>query len=84
MPKKKPLSVDMVERTAKIEQLIEKVGGRFTLTVLIQKRIKEINQGSRPLINDNYQYLVDLVLKEIEEDKIALVDADEKEIISAE
>ena len=84
MAKQKPLTVDMVERTAKIEKLIDKVGGRFTLTVLIQKRIKEINQGSRPLIKENYDYLVDLVLREIEEDKIALVGADEKEIIAAE
>ena len=72
--------MDMIERTGKIEQLIELVGGRFQLTVLIQKRIKELNQGSRPLVNVKTTYPVDIVLAEIEAGKIALVDKDQKEI----
>ncbi|MBR0224707.1 MAG: DNA-directed RNA polymerase subunit omega [Thermoguttaceae bacterium] len=58
----------------KDEELIEKVGGRFRLTSLIQKRLAVLNRGSRPLAkdptgkNDNMQ----IVVREILEGKIFL------------
>jgi DNA-directed RNA polymerase subunit omega len=36
----------------KSEDLINKVGGRFKLTALVQKRLGELLQGGRPLIKD--------------------------------
>ena len=36
----------------KEEKLIEKVGGRFRLTSLIQKRLAVLNRGSHPLVQD--------------------------------
>ena len=78
MPQKKRSSMSMVQRTAKIEELMEKVGGRFALTVLIQKRIKELNsQKAAPLVEGDFEYQVDLVLREIEEGKIWLADGGE-------
>ena len=58
----------------KEEELIEKVGGRFKLTSLIQKRLAVLNRGSHPLVetpsgkNDSLQ----IVVREILEDKIRL------------
>ena len=36
----------------KSEEIINKVGGRFKLTALVQRRLTELLQGYRPLIED--------------------------------
>jgi DNA-directed RNA polymerase subunit omega len=62
----------MIE-TLKNEDLAKKVGGRFKLTVLIQKRMLELMQGSRPLI-ERPKGMTDMevAIQEILEDKIAI------------
>ena len=56
----------------KNEELIKKIGGRFKLTALIQKRLAELLQGSRPLIEDTEgKTQIEIVIQEIMEDKIA-------------
>ncbi|MGA2498354.1 MAG: DNA-directed RNA polymerase subunit omega [Tepidisphaeraceae bacterium] len=57
----------------KSDEIVNKVGGRFKLTALIQKRILEIMDGARPLVErtDNMTDL-ELVIQEILEDKIAI------------
>ena len=56
----------------KNEKLIQKIGGRFKLTALIQKRLAELMQGSRPLIeNTEGKTQLEIVIQEIVEDKIA-------------
>ncbi len=57
----------------KEEKLIEKVGGRFRLSALIQKRLVVLNKSQRPFVasadkKDNLQ----IVIQEILEDKIYL------------
>ncbi|MEE9370595.1 MAG: DNA-directed RNA polymerase subunit omega [Sedimentisphaerales bacterium] len=53
--------------------LINKVGGRFKLTALIQKRLEELMQGSRPLIEDSEgKTHLEIVVLEILQDKIAI------------
>ena len=53
--------------------LIVKVGGRFKLTALIQKRLWELLQGSRPLIEDTAgKTQLEIVIQEIKQDKIAI------------
>jgi DNA-directed RNA polymerase subunit omega len=55
----------------KHEELMNKVGGSFKLSVLIQKRMKEIMNGSRALIEDTKnKTLMEIVVQEILEDKI--------------
>ena len=67
----------------KEEKLIEKVGGRFRLTSLIQKRLAVLNRGSHPLVqdptgkNDNMQ----IVVREILENKIRLDMHDNVEVV---
>lgn len=57
----------------KSTDLVNKVGGRFKLSALIQKRIIEIMHGSRPLIEDTEGMTnLEIVVKEIKEDKIAI------------
>ncbi len=60
----------MIE-SIKNPELIKKVGGRFKLTALIQKRASEILQGSRPLIEDTSgKTLFEIIIQEILQDKI--------------
>ncbi|QEG24461.1 DNA-directed RNA polymerase subunit omega [Mariniblastus fucicola] len=56
----------------KEEEIVRKVGGRFKLSTLIQKRLVQLNQGSRPLVEDNGGDKMSLVLEEILQDKIYL------------
>ena len=51
---------------------MEKVGGRFKLSTLIQKRLVQLNGGSRPLVEPGVQDKVTVVLKEVGQDKIFL------------
>ena len=53
--------------------IINKVGGKYKLTVLIQKRLSELLQGSRPLIEDTKgKTQLEIVVEEIVQDKITI------------
>ena len=54
------------------EQIVNKVGGRFKLSTLIQKRLVQLNAGSRPLVDLSTQDKMAVVLQEIIQDKIYL------------
>ena len=56
----------------KEEQLIRKVGGRFKLSSLIQKRLVYLNKGARPFIESDKKDKLSIVIQEIIEDKIYL------------
>ena len=57
----------------KSEEIVEKVGGRFKLTALIQKRLVELIQGARPLVERKRGMTdMEVVIQEILEDKIAI------------
>jgi len=57
----------------KSTKLINKVGGRFKLTALIQKRLDELVQGARPLIEDaDGKTMLEIVIQEILQDKITV------------
>ena len=57
----------------KSDDIANKVGGRFKLTALVQKRLLELMDGARPLIErtDGMTDL-ELVVQEILHDKIAI------------
>ncbi len=68
----------------KSEELAEKVGGQFKLTALIQKRMVELMQGSRPFVERGPgQTDMEVVIQEILEDKIA-IDYDKSDIPTPE
>lgn len=56
----------------KEESIIKKVGGRFKLSTLIQKRLVALNAGSRPLVDLQTDNKMEIVLEEIKQDKIYL------------
>lgn len=57
----------------KSDEIVKKVGGRFKLASLIQKRMLELLQGSRPLIdNVEGRTMMEIVIQEILQDKIAI------------
>ncbi len=54
------------------EAIIKKVGGRFKLSTLIQKRLVQLNAGARPLIDTKSDNKMQIVIDEIMQDKIYL------------
>jgi len=54
------------------EKIINKVGGRFALSTLLQKRLVAIKKGARELVPTKGLTPVEVVFKEIMEDKISL------------
>jgi DNA-directed RNA polymerase subunit omega len=57
----------------KSTEIVNKVGGRFKLTALIQKRLGELMEGSRPLIeNAEGKTHMEIVIQEILQDKITI------------
>ena len=56
----------------KEEEIVNKVGGRFKLSTLIQKRMIALNQGARALVDLRGVNKMTLVIQEIMQDKIYL------------
>lgn len=56
----------------KQEAIVNKVGGRFKLSALIQKRLVAINSGARPLVDLDSDDKMEIVVEEILQDKIFL------------
>ena len=56
----------------KEEQIVNKVGGRFKLSTLIQKRMVALNTGARPLVEVKGGDKMQIVVQEILQDKIYL------------
>jgi len=56
----------------KSDEIVHKVGGRFKLTALIQKRMLELMDGARPLVERGGMTDLEVVVQEILQDKIAI------------
>ena len=54
------------------ERIVNKVGGRFKLSTLIQKRLVALNGGSRQLVDLKSDNKLEIVIQEILQDKIYL------------
>lgn len=52
------------------EELVKKVGGKFKLTALIQRRWLQLLQGERPLVDTEGLTEMEIIIKEILEDQI--------------
>jgi DNA-directed RNA polymerase subunit omega len=63
--------VEMIDELRE-EEIIKKVGGRFKLSTLIQKRLVQLNAGSRPLVDPKKDNNMQVVINEILQDKIFL------------
>jgi DNA-directed RNA polymerase subunit omega len=56
----------------KEEEIVKKIGGRFKLSSLIQKRLVALNRGAHPLVELHTKNMMEVVIAEIMEDKIYL------------
>ena len=56
----------------KSDEIVNKVGGRFKLTALIQKRMLELMDGARPLVEREGLTDLEVVIQEILQDKITI------------
>jgi DNA-directed RNA polymerase subunit omega len=54
------------------DDIIEKVGGRFKLTSLIQRRWLELMRGARPLVETSGKTEMEVVIEEIVQGKIGI------------
>ena len=56
----------------KSDEIVNKIGGRFKLTALIQKRMIELMDGARPLVERDGLTDLETVVQEILQDKITI------------
>lgn len=68
----------------KEEEIVRKVGGRFKLSTLIQKRLVALNAGARPLIKVTTDDKLEIVVQEILQDKIYLDAASQVKTVGEE
>lgn len=56
----------------KDDRIINKVGGRFKLTALVQKRWIELMQGASPMVDPTGKTPLEVIVEEILQDKITI------------
>ena len=56
----------------KIQEAQERFGGPFAMTAILQKRVRELVQGSRPLIETDKVRPIDIALDELLENRLNL------------
>lgn len=56
----------------KSEEIVEKAGGRFRLCALIQRRLVQLMDGARPLVERDGRSDLEIVIDEIMLDKITV------------
>ncbi len=59
----------------KDDELINKFGGRFRLTAVIQKRWRQLLHGARPMVEPEGLTELEVVVKELVEGKIEINEA---------
>ena len=68
----------------KDESIVNRVGGRFKLSTLMQKRLVQLNKGARPLIVTDSKDNATIVLEEIRQEKISLDTSNEVKLITGD
>ena len=54
------------------DDIVRKVGGRFKLSTLVQKRMVALNRGAQPLVDLPTRDLMETVVAEVKQEKIYL------------
>ncbi len=57
-----------------LKEVLDRVGGPFKATSLIQKRLKALNQGAQKLVDVTSRNPFDIAFAELLEEKIALAE----------
>lgn len=66
------VSSEVKMNRTEIDTLAEKFGGRYKLTVLIQKRLRELTKGAQKLVDVDSRNLIHIVIEEIKQGKIGI------------
>ena len=66
------------------DSIVRKVGGRFKLSTLVQKRMVALNRGARPLVDLPTKDLMEIVVAEISGDKIYLDTSGKVQVVEDE
>ena len=74
------MSVSTIELIRRIDELAQKVGGRFKLAALIQRRLQEITRTAPHLLHQGGVSPLRAVIKEIEDGKIEL-ESDDDDVV---
>jgi DNA-directed RNA polymerase subunit K/omega len=72
-----------MDRT-KVMTLADKAGGLFRLTVLLQKRVRELVGGSPKLVETDEDDPIKIAMLEVEQEAIELVDLSDEELKALE
>ncbi len=56
----------------KSDELVKRVGGPFRLTALVHRRLRELVEGARPLVEPRDKTLVEIAVEEIDQGKIVI------------
>ena len=56
----------------KSDEIVQRLGGRFKLTALNQRRLAELVDGARPLVERNGRTDFEVVIDEIVQEKITI------------
>lgn len=67
----------------KIQEAQERFGGPFAMTAILQKRVRELVQGSRPLIKTDKARPIDIALDELLENRLNLEYGPEGDVLQA-
>ena len=54
----------------KDDEIVRKLGGRFKFTALVQHRVRELMEGSRPLVEREGRSDFEIAIQEVVEGKI--------------
>lgn len=66
-------------KALKGEDIVNRAGGRFKLTALVQQRVRELMQGSRPLVERQGRNDLEVAIAEVAAGKIVIDTPDEQE-----
>ena len=56
----------------KIQEAQERFGGSFAMTSILQKRVRELVQGARPLVETTETRPIDIALEELLKNRLQL------------
>ena len=76
--------VQQVSRNLIPEYVIQKVGGRFKLSALLQKRMQQLNRGAPRLVDIDTDDPMKIALAELMADKIGLAEGTGEVVIIGE
>lgn len=66
-----------------LDDFADKHGGTTRLTVLLQKRVRELVKGSPSMVNLDTDDMVQVALEELFQNKIAFVDENDEESLES-